>query len=252
MKLVMKYLIFIVIISACSTIKEIKKDSVLTSIFEGRNPELKNLTLKSTISINMNNKANVATAKMQLANLDSISLILYGPFGILLGKMYADTNNLVFYNTLTNQVIEGKPTAGNMKATVMLPLSYNDFIRLIRCETPVELDKFTIESNINDGEMLYKNDINSEYIEYAVISKEEHHLNQYQRKLRDGTMVLHVFFTNYQKINNISYAMKQLYKFPGINANLTMEVDDIEINTSFEKPFSFSIPSNIERINLNK
>lgn len=251
MKFAIGFLMFLSFF-ACSTVREIKKDSTIPTFFPGRNSGLQNLSLKTSISVNANETSNAATAKLMLANLDSISVTMYGPFGLLIGKMYADTNNLVFYNSLTNQAIEGKPTEENMKAAIMLPLTYYDFLRLIRCETPGAPEDFSLENQINDGELLYKNDKNNAYVEYAVISKQDNQFTQYQRKLRDGTMVLHVFFTNYQRINNINYPMKHVYKFPGINVSLTLEVDDIEVNTGFEKPFSFRIPANIERIKLNK
>ncbi|MFC2131525.1 DUF4292 domain-containing protein [Bacteroidota bacterium] len=252
MKIKAAYLILIIISLACTTVKETTRVTPIKEKLPERNIEFRNLALKTTISASVSSQSNLVTAKINLAYLDSMSVSLYGPFGITVGKLYADTNNLVFFNSLTNQVLEGKPVEENMRMAVMLPLSYFDFVRLIRCETPGEPADFIFAKKINEDELLFKNDKHPDYIEYAVLSSKQNVISQYQRKLIDGTLILHVYFVDYQLVNNVYYSMKQLYKFPEINANLTLEINDIEINSVFEKPFTFAVPGNIQRINLNK
>lgn len=250
----MKTYILLLIISisliSCSSVKNTSDTSINNITFPERNNQFKNLSIKSSISAAMKDQSMMASANIMIAQMDSISMNLFGPFGIPFGKLYAIKEYVLFYNIMTNQVLEGKPTPENMKTAVFLPLSYEDFIRLIRCETPGEPKEFVFEKNLNDDELLFKNSQNSKYIEFAVLSKSNKVITQYQRKDNDGTLLLHVFYMNYTKNNGIDFAQKQLYKFPELDVNLTLDITDLKINPVFDKPFSFSIPANIDRIKL--
>ena len=237
---------------SCAAVKDTANISTNTNQFPQRNSGFKNLSFKASISAVVKEQSTMASANMNFAYLDSLSMSLFGPFGISFGKLYATRDNVVFYNIMTNQVLEGKPTAQNMRTAVFLPLSYEDFIRLIRCETPGETKDFIFDKMLNYDEMLFKNSSNPDYIEYAVLSGKEKVITQYQRKQSDGTLILHVFYTDYVKNGGVDFAQKQLYKFPEMNVNLTMEINDLEINKTFDKPFSFTIPSNIDRIKLDE
>ena len=243
-------IIFILLIS-CSTVKQKVDTDVVNIIFPERNTNFKDLSIKSSISAAMKDQSMMASANMMIAQMDSISMNLFGPFGIPFGKLYATKDYVLFYNIMTNQVLEGKPTAENMRTAVFLPLTYEDFIRLIRCETPGEPKDFIFEKNLNDDEMLFKNSKNPKYFEYAVLSKSKKVITQYQRKDSDGTLILHVFYIEYIKNSGIDFSQKQVYKFPELDVNLTLEITDLKINPVFEKPFSFSIPANIDRIKLD-
>ncbi len=252
MRLIISIFLLSIFTVSCATVKDSVEVSSNINQFPERNIEFRNLSLKSNISVVMKEMSNMATANINMAYSDSISMSLFGPFGIPFGKLYATKSNVVFYNIMTNQVLEGKPSSENMRTAVFLPLSYEDFIRLIRCETPGEPKDFIYDKYLNDDEILFKNNSNPEYIEYAVLSNKDKVITQYQRKQIDGTMILHVFYTDYTKNNNIDFAQKQQYKFPEMDVNVTMEIRDLIINGTFEKPFSFNIPANIDRIKLDE
>ncbi|ROL59610.1 DUF4292 domain-containing protein [Bacteroidetes/Chlorobi group bacterium ChocPot_Mid] len=251
MKTTISLLIIGIVLISCSTVKQTVDTNVNNITFPQRNTKFKDLSVKSSISASMKDQSMMASANMMLAQMDSISMNLSGPFGIPFGKLYATKDYVLFYNIMTNQVLEGKPTPENMRTAVFLPLSYEDFIRLIRCETPGEPQDFVFEKNLNDDEILFKNSKNPKYIEFAVLSKSNKVITQYQRKDADGTLILHVFYMNYTKNNGIDFSQKQLYKFPELDVNLTLEITELKINPVFEKPFSFSIPANIDRIKLD-
>lgn len=248
-----KYILFILSLAllSCSTVKQTSNSVDSLGHLPDRNSQFKNLSIKSSISASMKDQSMMASANMMIAQMDSISMNLFGPFGIPFGKLYATKDYVLFYNVMTNQVLEGKPTPENMRTAVFLPLSYEDFIRLIRCETPGEPKDFVFEKKINDDELLFKNIKNFKYIEYAVISSSTKVVTQYQRKDADGTLILHVFYTNYTKNNGIDFSQKQLYKFPELEVTLTLDITDLKINPVFDKPFIFSIPENIDRIKLD-
>ncbi|MFH1051973.1 MAG: DUF4292 domain-containing protein [bacterium] len=252
MRIIISFLWLCLFSVSCATVKDSVNVSTNTNKYPERNKEYKNLSFKSNISVVMKDMSNMASANINMAYSDSISMSLFGPFGIPFGKLYATKSNVVFYNIMTNQVLEGKPSSENMRTAVFLPLSYEDFIRLIRCETPGEPKDFIFDKNLNDDEILFKNISNPEYIEYAVLSNKDKIITQYQRKQADGTLLIHVFYTDYLKSNGIDFAQKQLYKFPEMDINVTMEIKDLIINGTFDKPFSFNIPSNIDRIKLDE
>jgi len=247
------YIIFsAVILLSCAGTKNVQTISNTNERFPERNMQFKNLSMKTSISAAMKDQSMMASANMNLAQMDSISMNLFGPFGIPFGKLYATKDYVLFYNIMTNQVLEGKPTPENMRTAVFLPLSYEDFIHLIRCETPGEPKDFVFDKKLNEDELLFKNAKNPKFIEYAVVSLKDRVITQYQRKDTEGILILHVFYTNYAKSNGIDFAQKQLYKFPELDVNLTLEINDLKINEPFTKPFSFNIPSNIDRIKLDE
>ena len=248
------YLTFIgfLILAGCATVPKAQETKAVEKSTLSRNSQLKNFEMTLNLNVNMTSGSNSASAKAKVADTDSIALSLFGPFGIPVGKVYADMNQLIFLNLLTNQVLKGKPSEENMRTAIMLPMSYSDFIRLIRCETPGNPLDFIFERNLNDTESLYKNSSNSEFIEYAVISNSTKEIMQYQRKAIDGSMILHVFYSDYKLFDNINFSTKQLYKFPGINADLSLEVNDFKNVINFDSPFMLKIPKGMEVIDLEQ
>jgi outer membrane lipoprotein-sorting protein len=241
----------IILLISCTTVKQNKVEIPVISKLPERNEDFKNLSLKMDISASINDISNTATAIVKLASLDSMSVSIYGPFGITIGKLYSDPESMRFYNTFTNQLIVGKPKANIMKTAIMVPLSYYDFARLIKCESPGEPKDFVFEKKLNDKESLYKSTVNPEYVEFAVFSSEFNAISQYQRKSADGTMILHIFYDNYIRKDNVNYAMEQLYKFPEIGATMKVIIKDISVNPVFNQRFSFTVPEDVQRVNLN-
>ncbi len=242
---------------SCSTIKTTKKEKIKVSpkinFFPPWNLELNNLIIKTNLSISNKNQSYSASANIRIAKLDSISMKINGPFGISVGKLYATQHMFDFYNAITDQLIEGVPDADSFRQIIKMPISYNDLIRLMRCETPGNPMDFVFVKQLSDStnENLFKNDKNPDYIEYAVISSTDLTLTQYQRKLRNGKMILHIFYNNYDKVNGINYSMKQLYKFPEINSSLILKINSININPVFQNSFKTIYPKDIKKIKLN-
>lgn len=240
------------LVVSCSTAKQMDTTNIIKSNTITMDNKLINFEISTNLTVNIRNSSNSASAKIKVAGIDSLALSLYGPFGISVAKVFSDKNQLIFFNLLTNQIFKGNPSEENMKTAMMLPISFSDFIHLIRCEIPNKKENYIFDKKLDEFESLFKNEKDSNYIEYAVISDTTHELTQYQRKALDGTLILHVFYSDYKIFDSVYFSTKQIYKFPSINADLSLEVSDFKTVTSFDSPFKIKIPEGIEVIDLEQ
>ncbi len=241
--------ISIVIIYSCTTTKELQEENSTKNTLSAIKNNLVNFRSKIYIDANLENQTNSAIGKLKIASIDSISLSLYGPFGISIGKLYSDSSNLVFINPITNQILVGTPSNENMKSAIKINLSYKDFIRLLRNEPPENIDSFKFYKTLNDNEKLFICNNNKETIDFLVLK--DNQITQFQRKSKQGEMILHVFYDEFKFIDKVNFPTKQIYKFPSLKATVNVTFKEFNTIDNFDEPFSFELPKNMEIINLD-
>lgn len=191
-----------------------------------------------------------ADCRMILAGTDSASMTLLGPLGMLVGKLYARPDYFVFYNTLTSEAFEGRPTADNLNKILKVPLDFVEFARLLRNEIPNDASKFS-KSEIEGGNLLLKMVVDTSYIEYCMMSPDMTKLLQYQRKSLDGSMIMNIVFQDFKEFDSFTLPTKFVMKFPVMNGNVTIEAEDISINSPIEKAFIFTAPKSFKKYILD-
>lgn len=238
--------IFALIFISCSTVYKTSQKGLIIKPKEW-NDELKTLNISANVTSKYHEESNSGYCRLILAGTDSLSLKITGPFEILVGRLYADIEYFVFYDAFNNQIFEGKPTAKNMKRATMVPLSFDEFIRLLRCETPTNPSEYSIDENYNKADgVLYKNPSNKEYIEYALYSSDNNDLIRYQRKLRTGKLILDLNYKDYETIDGIRLSKYLIFNFPEIDTQVDMQVASINVNKDINKTLGFTIPDGVK------
>lgn len=239
--------IFIMIILSSCTSSQMQQKSNYFGKPPDWNNELKTLSISANLTSKYHDETNSGSCKIILNSCDSLSLKITGPFEIPIGKLYADSEYFVYYDAFNNQILEGKPTAKNLKRATLVPLSFNEFIHLLRCETPTEPGDFiTDETYKNNDGSLFKNSSNKDYIEYALYSSNNNSLIRYQRKLKTGQLILDLVYKDYENIDGIQLAKSMIFNFPEIDTKVDLQINQYGINKDINKPLKFILPEGIK------
>ena len=237
MRTIISFIIISLLLS-CSTAKQSVKS---VPVFSQEN--LKALEMTGAISTDFPELKQTFDFKIQIGGHDSVAMTVYGPFSLVIGKLYSTKDHFVFYNVLTNEVYEGTPSPKNLKLAMNLPLSFNDFISVVRCETAEPYETFKPdESYDKENKLLFKS-VRNEYIDFALFNKENMMISQYQRKLKDGKIVMTIANDNFELTDGFNLPIDVFMKFPLVNGSVSIKYRDKKINPDFDKPFRFSVPS---------
>lgn len=190
------------------------------------------------------------SAKIRIANYDSVSMTAIGPFGVTVGRLYADANFFLFHNIFENTIYQGKSNSENLSKSANLNLSFVDLISLLRGEPPGNFNEFKL-FNKQDKQLIYVRSQKGQFAEFAVLSADDYTLLQYQRKDSNDLVELNVFFSDFKKTESIDIAHKITLDFPIINGNMVIDLNNIEINKQLSGEFRFNMPNSAKIINLD-
>ncbi|MCK5741696.1 MAG: DUF4292 domain-containing protein, partial [Chlorobi bacterium] len=168
---------------------------------------------------------------------------------ISVAQMYADPEKFVFYNIFQNEVLEGSSSALNFQKALSIPLSYSDFVRLLRAEIPSENANYTRSATSTRN--LFSNNSNPNYSEIVTVSPDGITISRYQREISDGVTIVDVLYNNYINYNGIYLPSQTIFRFPEAETKVVINVRGYDINKKIDKPFSFKIPKSIQRYKLD-
>lgn len=241
----MKYwlaLFFLLFVWGCASTKQEdnNKESGIT-IPENKLPYF--LELKTTMNASYGGDSRVFTAKIILAGNDSASMNVYGPFGVVLGKLYSDSSNFTFLNILENTVYTGKPTLENFQRAMQIPVSFSDLIHILRSEVPGNKNDYKYVKNVEEsGYSLFRRN-GGNFIEFVTFGTAQKELKQIQRKDLGNEAIMNVAFDDYTTFNNLSLAKGATIDFAKAAFKLTLENDDVNAIDNGKPVLSFKIPS---------
>lgn len=234
---------------SCSSTKQVKQDSIILSKYH---IGINNVEIISGITTSFKENNLSANINLKISQEDSLQMNIYAAFGINVAKLYSNQNKFAFYNMFENKGYTGKPSMENLYKIAKLNLSYSDFVKLIKSEIPGDLSKFAFyKKDDKKNEIIYKNKRGNETAEFVVLSISDNKMLQYQQKNIDGTLVTNVFFKEYKAFDNQEFATKIVFQFPTLEGEISFDFDEVKINPKIDTPFSFSIPSSAEKINLD-
>lgn len=245
-------IIVLFLINSCAT-TNINQDKIKINnkIYFGRN-NLNYLFLKGNISINAPAMKQDAQYKININSVDSLSLSLLGPFGIVGAKLYANPDYFLFYNVLQDEAYQGKPTSYNMYSLISVPVSYKDLLSIIRNDFYSSEKKYTISEN-NENYILYLyNSINDSTNNYYHYSKLNNAVELYTKINKDNDTLVSISYKEYKNTDNINFPRKILMNFHKANVLIKMSIDDIIINQESNKQMIFSISKSTKIIDLDK
>lgn len=248
-KLLLGFLLFSILLGGCATTSKTKSDVKLSEL-KPLNPDLYRLEANCAISSSMNSQTFNFRVKVNIAGTDTVSMIVYGPFGITVGRLYSDLNYFQFHNIMENSLYKGSPTQENIKKATNLSISIKDFLNLFQGKTPFNINEYSVLEDSGESLILKRVDA-ANFGDFAVIGKSDYRLNRYQRKDKGDILILDSSFDKYKSTGNIAIPGSINFLMPTVDGKMLIEVDDYKINQNAGVPVKFDIPSSVKIIDLN-
>lgn len=189
------------------------------------------------------------SSNVKLMDNDSLTLTALGPFGVAVGRLYADRNEFVFYNIFENQVFLGKPTRDNLYKAMRMSLSYDDLFAVFRSETPVDINDYKVFKD-SDQDIIYFRKIDEQFAEFIVVDKAANTMKQIQRKSAGDETEMNVFFDKYEMMGDELFAKKIIIDFPKLDGKLEININNLKVIKDLEQ-FKFSYPKSAKIIRFD-
>lgn len=227
--------------------KEIKEQSKEVTVLRNlRKDSVRTMTFNTVMNVVYNDFNQTANARVRVAGRDSLAMEITA-FGIPVAKLFMNKENFVFLDLFNGRAIEGKSSAANMARVTNIPLSFDDFICLLRCEAPFPADKYTNEGKTTSGSIVYKYDRPDNNREFIALDEKDMMMRQYQRKDSEGTLLMNINYAENETFGTENFPKKVQLHAPLSKFKLSVESKDLQINTIFSEPFRFKIPQGIEK-----
>jgi hypothetical protein len=249
MRIYLLILITISLLFSCSTTKEITKGKK-DFYYKFYNRDLPTFLIEADCNLNSNFGNFNFSYECLINHLNEIEINLYGPFGIFVGKLYADSNEFQFYNAFEDKFIIGKPTEENLLNISGVNISLQNLISILRNEILYSEEQFD-EINSNNNLTIYRMISSKRFADFYSLNDQKL-LQDYQRK---DSLDNIVFKINYQYDNPYKY---KDYVFANI-INIYVAYNDIKLkynikNIDFETkkfPKKLNISNNSKILYLN-
>lgn len=241
-------LIYILFACGCAS-TVIGKDSSDTLTIP-KSPE--KFQLNCMMSTEMEDFSGSFQAKVKISGKDSISITVIGPLGIVVGKLYSDPKQFIFYNVLENLIITGSPSSENIYKAAKINLSYDDMISVLRAEPIGDINEYKIFSNKDNEKKIYIKPNILGYADFIVLNTDGT-IAQYQRKSKSNDeekTVLNAFLDDYSMKSDVKYPGSFRFAFSGNTGSLSVNVNDFKIIDSFDTAFRFSVSKSARVITL--
>jgi hypothetical protein len=253
MKNIYFLLVSLIIFAACSTDKqvikekpkEMKQETVVKKLPAHINAYLKNVNAEGEIKFDMPSLDHTVDFELKIAANDSLYMLLSGPLGITVAKLYAEPRKFIFLNSFNGELFEGVPSMENFKTIANIPLEYKDFVAALKSKLPFEPSNYVLD-RANDKQAVYYYRA-KDFTDEIYTSIDNTKLYYYTRYGLNNSVIYKVIYENIQNISGANFAKKITIKFPSVNGVITIEYDKVQLNTSFKEPFTFKIPKNVKK-----
>lgn len=247
---ILAFILSFAFLTSCSTTKKIKYEGEINSL-PVLNKDLSNISIKGIIGFTLNGQNQSTDCKLLLAKTDSISLTIFGPFGMTLARFYAKPDYFLLYNAYQNEALEGTPEPTQLNKVFSIPINYYEFVTLSRYDILGNPEDYKILSSYKDENyVFFINGKNPNYVEYYLVAKEDNTIRQYQRKSRDGILFFSVLYKDIEFKEGFYFPEKIEFNFAIMQAGLTIECNKVVFNENYDKPFSINLPSDIKKRRL--
>ncbi|MDQ1265802.1 MAG: hypothetical protein QG635_954 [Bacteroidota bacterium] len=233
----------------CQPMKGVETISVPSS----NKDSLFSLGFTPTVIFSFPQISNSAQAIIRIGGRDSLSMVAIGPFGMTVGKLFANKTSFTIYDIFHDVVYEGSPDSVNESDLKDIPFNFKGIINLFRCEPPGNLSDYSYQmSDSASGNLIFRNKADTTAAEFIVISPENKSMVQYQRKSIEGTLLTNIFFSDFAEFSGYLLPKKITITLPKWEGRIDMETDDFDINKPIDKPFSFKAPDSAKRKTFGK
>jgi hypothetical protein len=179
-----------------------------------------------------------------ICGMDSMALTVYGPFGVLVGKMAASKNSVVYYDALRSEAVQGDPESPKVVSSLPFPLTFTDFMHLTRWEVPFPAASYKYLS-AQDSSSVWAYTENTAFIDVAKVRTSDGALYGYQRKSRKGEIIFSMRFDDVRNRNGVNFPSTLTMQFPSRNASARFAVIDFVRDPVGER-YSFRLPKGVK------
>ncbi len=259
------YIIFIslvLVIVSCSSTKQSEKPKTETKIEKVKpleskipvlkdfNSSIKNLIIEGEIDIDSPQLDNSADFELTICGSDSLSMIISGPLGITVAKLFATKNQFIFINSFSGELYKGKPTKENFEKVANIPLSFNDLINILQSKLLYHVKQYKYIKLYEDNYVFMIN--NNEIFDEILINQE---LNKilYLKRFNSTKELFNCSYGDFININNNNNFIAKTITINAPNSNIKLKIkyDKVQANVTIDKPISFKIPNKIKTFILD-
>ena len=224
---------------------------LLQTIMNTRNTDLKSIEMNADLTVTMQGQTNNAQCEFIMLGKDSLSMHITGPFGFSVAKLFASSEYFLFLDNLQGRAIEGIPNADNLSKVTFIPLSFNDYVSLLRAEIPGNAAEYIRLSDYADSNsILYKKPHSLGGIEFVLCSKTDGLIKQYQRKNAEGITEISVIYSGYQQYDSIMIPKNVTLSVPTKEILMKIEAQNIKVNNNISTAMRFKVPSSINILKM--
>ncbi len=215
-----------------------------------RRDSVRTMIVKASMNVRLKDFQQAASAVIRIADRDSLAMEIMA-FGIPVAKLYMNKSKFMFMDLFNGRLVEGPATAANMANVTNIPLSFDDFICLLRCESPFPASVYSLEGTTKSGNSVWRFDRPDNNREFIALNYKDSVMKQYQRKDNDGTLLMNITYADIMTIDSHLFPKKVQVQAPGSQFSMTVENKEIILNSTLNEPFLFKIPQGIEKQQLN-
>ena len=224
---------------------------LLQTIMNTRNTDLKSIEMNADLTVTMQGQTNNAQCEFIMLGKDSLSMHITGPFGFSVAKLFASSEYFLFLDNLQGRAIEGIPNADNLSKVTFIPLSFNDYVSLLRAEIPGNAAEYIRLSDYADSNsILYKKPHSLGGIEFVLCSKTDGLIKQYQRKNAEGITEISVIYSGYQQYDSIMIPKNVTLSVPTKEILMKIEAQNIKVNNNISTAMRLKVPSSINILKM--
>lgn len=206
---------------------------------------LRAFSLTSEVELQSEETGTVqGSCAMGICGMDSMALTVYGPFGVLVGKMAASKNSVVYYDALRSEAVQGNPESPTVVSSLPFPLTFTDFMHLTRWEVPFPSSSYKYLS-VQDSSSVWAYTENPAFIDVAKVRTSDGALCGYQRKSRKGDIIFSMHFDDVRNRNGVNFPSTLTMQFPSRNASARFAVIDFVRDPVGER-YSFRLPKGVK------
>lgn len=177
---------------------------------------------------------------------DTMQMTMSGPFGITAAKIYAQPDTFVVVNYFMREVIDGDPEAPSLTSALPIPMTVSDLRMLVRGRLPGDLTRFVRGVDRSDESVLFTT-VNQDGVEYALIDTAKSLLRQYQRKNKEGAMVLNITFGDVRTVNGVDVPHSVDVAFDDRKQTVAFRFTSVIVNEPITAGLDVKIPPSFTR-----
>ncbi|HOQ49012.1 MAG TPA: DUF4292 domain-containing protein [Candidatus Kapabacteria bacterium] len=245
MKKVTFILLLITLLAGCKSVKLDEKQET-EHIFHLQRKNIDYINIKADFKVEFPDFNQSFSSDINIAGYDSLNMTIYGPFGITVGRLYADKKEFVFYNVFENSVIQGNSYAKSFEKALKINLSLPDLISVLVNEVMGNAEEYKKYEERKESVVYAKRtDYSIDFIEY---SHQKNGILRYQRKDEANEKIFDVLCEDFETTKSGVFAKVINIQIPEHKGQMKISFDKIVVSPNKIEQFRFKVPGSAKII----